>query len=42
MNVDAVLKVVERSHGTSGSKRESWGANDDKEVKLTNCLRPMM
>lgn len=29
-NVDALLKVVERSHGTSGSKRESWGADDDR------------
>ncbi len=42
-NVDAMFKVVERSHeGTSGSKRESWGAGDGKEVKLTDCLRPMM
>lgn len=42
-DVDALLKVVERSHEwTSGSKRKLWGAGDDKEVRLTNCPRPMM
>ena len=35
-HVDALLKVVERSHeGTGGAKRETRGAGDDKEVKLT-------
>ena len=36
-HVDALLKVVERSHeGASGAKREVWGAGDEKEVRLTN------
>ena len=35
-HVDVLLKVVERSHeGTGGTKRETWGADDDKRVKLT-------
>ena len=35
-HVDALLKVVERSHeGTSGTKREVQGAGDEKEVRLT-------
>ena len=35
-HVDALLKVVERSHeGASGAKREARGAGDEKEVRLT-------
>ena len=35
-HVDALLKVVERSHeGASGAKRGARGAGDEKEVRLT-------
>ena len=36
-HVDALLKVVERSHeGTGGAKREARVAGDEKEMRLTN------